>query len=114
MVGLRDANLSLKLQMVADLNLEKAVTIARQSEAIQQQQGVVSGEPGAVDIVDFRKKGKKVQNRHLSHAQTPPTRSPQKQTCTRCDKSPAHSRQKCLAINETCHKYNKRTLSIYV
>ena len=76
-VGLRDANLSMKLQMVADLNLEKAVTIARQSEAVQQQ-GVVRGKPGAVDSVDFCKKGKKVQNRHLSHAQTPPTRPPQK------------------------------------
>ena len=107
-VGLRDANLSMKLQMAADLNLEKAVTIARQSEAVQQQQGVVRGEPGAVNSIDFRKKGKKVQNRHLSQAQTPPTRPPQKQTCTRCGKSPEHSRQKCPAINETCHKCNKK------
>ena len=35
-VGLRDANLSMKLQMVSDLDLEKAVTIARQSEAVRQ------------------------------------------------------------------------------
>ena len=39
----------MKLQMVSDLDLEKAVTIARQSEAVRQQQGVVRGEPKAVD-----------------------------------------------------------------
>ena len=89
-VGLRDANLSMKLQMVPHLSVEKAVTLVRQSEAVQQQQSVVRGEPEAIDSVDFRKKGgKKVPNKH---AQTPPTRPPQKQICSRCGKSPAHSR----------------------
>ena len=108
-VGLRDANLSMKLQMVSDLDLEKAVTIARQSEAVQQQQSVVRGEPRAVDSVDSHKKEKKVQNKHFSQAHaSPPARPPQKQKCTRCGKSPAHSRQKCPAINETCHKCGKK------
>ena len=44
-VGLRDPNLSMKLQMVPDLTLDKAITLARQSEAVQQQQSVVRGEP---------------------------------------------------------------------
>ena len=105
-VGLRDANLSMKLQMVPDLSLEKAVTLARQSEAVQQQQSVVRGEPEAIDSVDFRKKGgKKVPNKH---AQTPPTMPPHKQTCSRCGKSPAHSRQKCPKNNKTCHKCGKK------
>ena len=112
-VGLRDANLSMKLQMVPDLNLEKAVTVARQSEAVQQQQGIVRGEPRVVDSVDSHKKGKHVQNKsgsknkHFSAVQTPPSTKPQKQTCTRCGK-PAHSRQKCPAVNETCHKCGKK------
>ena len=38
-VGLLDAGLSMKLQMDPDLTLDKAVTMARQSEAIKQQQG---------------------------------------------------------------------------
>ena len=46
-----------------------------------------------------------VQNKH---AQTPPARPPQKQTCLRCGKSPAHSTQKCPANNETCHKCGKK------
>ena len=40
-VGLLDAGLSMKLQMDPDLTLDKAVTMARQSEAIKQQQVVV-------------------------------------------------------------------------
>ena len=49
----------MKLQMVADLNLGKAVTIARQSEAVQQQQGVFRGKAGIVDSVEAHKEGTK-------------------------------------------------------
>ena len=43
---LSDCELSEKLQLTSDLTLEKAVTKARQSEAVKQQQAVVrtSGE----------------------------------------------------------------------
>ena len=107
-VGLRDANLSMKLQMVADLNLEKAIAIARQSEAVRQQQGVVRGKDGIVDSMEARETGKKVQNKQFSRVQTPPSKPPQKQTCSRCGRFPAHSRQKCPANNETCHKCGKK------
>ena len=39
-VGLRDAHLSEKLQLEADLTLDKAVTQARQAEAVKQQQSL--------------------------------------------------------------------------
>ena len=42
-VGLRDARLSEKLQMDPELTLEKAVSAARQSEAVKKQQAVVRG-----------------------------------------------------------------------
>ena len=58
-IGLRDPNLSMKLQMVSDLSLEKVVTLARQSEAVQQQQSVVRGEPEAIDSIHSRKKSRK-------------------------------------------------------
>ena len=44
-VGLRDARLSEKLQMDPELTLEKAVSAARQSEAVKKQQAVVRGQP---------------------------------------------------------------------
>ena len=57
-VGLRDPNLSMKLQMIPDLRLEKAVTLARQSETVQQQQGIVRGEPEAIDSINSHKSRK--------------------------------------------------------
>ena len=42
-MGLRDARLSEKLQLDADLMLEKAVTQVRQAEAVKQQQSLVRG-----------------------------------------------------------------------
>ena len=105
----------MKLQMIPDLDLEKAVAAARQSEAVRQQQGVVRGDPSVVDNVDSYKKRKHVQNKgsnqkqHSSHVPIPsPAQPPRSHKCTRCGKSPVHSRQKCPAINETCHKCGKK------
>ena len=46
-VGLQSAKLSDKLQLDADLTLEKAITQVRQSEAIKLQQSVLRGEGAA-------------------------------------------------------------------
>lgn len=43
-VGLRDARLSEKLQLDADLTFAKALAQACQYEAVKEQQGVVRGE----------------------------------------------------------------------
>ena len=40
-VGIRDESLSERLQMEADLDLEKAKKLVRQSEAVQQQHGLL-------------------------------------------------------------------------
>ena len=40
-VGIRDESLSERLQMESDLTLEKAKKLIRQSEAVQQQQGIL-------------------------------------------------------------------------
>ena len=52
-VGVRDSILSEKLQLEADLTLEKAVATARQRESIKKQQKVVRAEdsPSNVDAV---------------------------------------------------------------
>ena len=51
-VGLQDAQLSEELQLTSDLILEKAVTKARQSEAIKQQQAVVRASSEVPQNVD--------------------------------------------------------------
>ena len=43
-VGLRDSNLSERLQMYPELHLVKVITMARQTEAVREQQTVVRGE----------------------------------------------------------------------
>ena len=64
-------------------NLEKAVAVARQSKAVQQQQGVVRGDPSVVDNVDLYKKQKNVENKgsnqnkqHSSHVPIPSPAQP--------------------------------------
>ena len=42
-VGLRNRKLSERLQLEADLTLEKAITMARQSESVRKQQPVIRG-----------------------------------------------------------------------
>ena len=110
-VGLRDTRLSEKLQMDADLDLDKAIKMARQSESIKQQQTLLrSGfrEEQAVEAVEKQPqdlpkwKSKKA-------APTRPQPSASKPTmCSRCGRSPTHSRQQCPAKEETCHKCGKR------
>ena len=43
-VGIRDSSLSERLQLDANLTLEKAKTAIRQKEAVQEQQGILKGD----------------------------------------------------------------------
>eukprot|EP00731_Ephydatia_muelleri_P017556 Em0010g654a len=49
-VGIRDANLSEKLQLDSELTLEKAIAMARQSESVKLQQATVRGEQKIVNV----------------------------------------------------------------
>ena len=116
-VGLGDASLSERLQMDPDLTLEKAVTAARQSEAVKRQQAVVRGAEGQASNVDNvhtrpqqpkrHREGVQQQYRHVS-AQQRHKQVFSSKTCTRCGKSPPHSRQQCPALEATCRKCGKK------
>lgn len=43
-VGIRDKALFEKLQLEADLTLDKAVNVARQKETVRRQQGILRGD----------------------------------------------------------------------
>ena len=90
-VGLKDKKLSEKLQLDSKLTLEKAVTQARQSEAVKKQQGILQGtqpDPPSANVDQISKKrGKGVKGKDQKDkparnsklaGKTPETK------CTRC------------------------------
>ena len=103
-VGLRDGNLSLKLQMDSTLTLKTAVATASQNEMVRKQQVIVrpAEQPPNIDLVVYKKQhpqqGRLVQ----------PTNSTKSKTCDRCGKSPPHFRQECPAREAICHRCSKK------
>ena len=96
-VGLCDASLSERLQMDADLTLEKAISAARQSEAAKKQEAVVRAESQATNVDNIyscqqqpkhRGEGAQQQCRHLPLQKRQKQVSAQK-ICSRCGKSPS-------------------------
>ena len=114
-VGLRSAALSEKLQRDADLTLDKAVRMAREDETIRKQQALLRNDfkedkpeqgKDKSDLDYLRKKPFK--HRGKPPSATPPAQQQNHKKCTRCGRSPPHSREQCPAREETCHKCNKK------
>ena len=101
-VGIRNAALSEKLKLDSDLTLEKAVTQARQAEAIKKQQLLVRGGSGEKPVstelapVGGVHKGKDSKGSHNSGA-TSHKQPGSSKKCSRCGKYPAHDQQRCPA-----------------
>ena len=90
-VGIRDARLSERLQMDAELTLQKCLDQVRQSEQVKKQQGVVRPSSTSIDAVKS-----KPQHRKLNKNKNPAKGSSEKaDTCGRCGNSPSHNREKC-------------------
>ena len=115
-VGLVDQKLSEKLQVDADLTLEKAINSVRQSESVKSQQPIVrgqdkAGKPINVDRLHKSKppKQKSTQNPHLRFHKKPASLSDSsKENCDRCGNSPAHKRTQCSAKTATCRNCEKK------
>ena len=106
-VGIRDAALSLKLQLIEKLTLDQALTKVQEAEAIRSQQPLLrsdvkdtkSGTTANVSAVHKRGPGNK------GGAHMLPSNS--KPVCFQCGRSP-HSRQHCPAKDVVCHVQVKR------
>ena len=120
-VGISNSKLSEQLQLDPELKLETAIAKVRQSEAVKQQQSVVRGkenelietvssesESESVEVVYSRKPPK--YHGKKSHRAVQATRKPSSgdDSCTRCGKSPNHSKFQCPAFEAICHKCSKR------
>ena len=103
-VGLRDSRLSEKLQLEADLTLEKALAFARQRESVKSQQKVITdSSPPNVDAIQScgKLKDKRIESK--------PTRQTRKmnpvtnpEMCTKCEKCSHVGEQQCLVHNAIC------------
>jgi hypothetical protein len=118
-VGIRDLALSERLQLDADLTLDKAKTMVRQRVAVHQQQELLKKdfkEETSVDQV-YRRKPQKVHKepfrRPISSTSKPPSTWSTKNfkeargKCNRCGKGP-HPRVHCPARDAICHKCQKK------
>ena len=112
-VGIRDTALSERLQMDADLTLEKAKKIVRQKEAVREQHLQLQGEgskkdPIVLDEVKGRKPPPKRGDAKPHPKQNGSARhNTGKPQCKRCGRE-RHTVDKCPARSATCHKCNRR------
>lgn len=111
-VGLRDAKLSEKLQLDSELTLDKAITQARQTEAVHQQQPLLRGEGAEKNVpvgaVHKRTSTPQRKSGYRPRPQSGMFTSSNRTSCSRCGKSPVHDRQHCPAKDAICRKCHKR------
>ena len=112
-VGLADTRLSERMQLDKDLTLDKAISMARQSEEIKRQQTSLRGdtcakESRSVDRVAFKSKQqyrKKLttQKNWGNHANVENHKQ-----CRKCGKSPSHPPSQCPANDVVCRGCGKK------
>ena len=91
-VGLRDAMLSEKLQLDAGLTLETALTKARQSEAVHQQQAFLRGKEEEVPVATVKHKaGQSGKSSFKRKGSKTPMVGEKVRSCGRCGKTPSHT-----------------------
>ena len=122
-VGIRNAALAKRLQLDAELTLEKAKRLVRQEEAVNDQQHQLKGdsslpETSIVDGVAGKQRNSR-RNHNAAAGRTTPRpqmqtrstfqdRNPSQQVCSRCGHNKHVGREKCPAASATCHKCNKK------
>ena len=108
--GVRDAHLSEKMQLDAELTLEKAVALARQTEVVRQQQIVVRGVTRDEGNVEAVKSEIRHCQEYAKNSKVPRSgmQRPSDGVCSRCGRRPPHSKFRCPAKNAKCHKCSKK------
>ena len=115
-VGIRDRKLSERLQLEADLTLEKAITTVRQSETVKKQQSTLRQDASGITTEAsisaigkcYVQKSQKTTNKSSTQVSKKfPMKSPTT-FCTRCGRSPPHDRSECPAKDAICYNCSKR------
>ena len=109
-IGIRDSQLSEKLQMDSKLTVEKATVMARQSKSVKLQQRTVRNDllrEAQIELVknQTHKQPYYHQSKDSSRPQNPPARP---NNCSRCGQTPSHGRAHCPASEVICHNCKKK------
>ncbi|UYV61752.1 K02A2.6-like [Cordylochernes scorpioides] len=121
-VGVKNFNLSEKLQLESELTLEKAIQIVRQSESVKNQQKKkirqdtenrnvdVINRKGGRDGTIFQKTRMKGTKTYNSNFPKNPQgwSSNEKRKCFRCGYYQGHSKEQCPAKDAICNKCRKK------
>ena len=110
-VGIKDSKLSEKLQMDNELTLEKAKSLARNSESIKQQQTTVRSDLLTESHIEQIKGSshKATTNKLVSNTyKGKQPRGAGANSCTRCGQIPTHTKTNCPAREAVCHKCKKK------
>ena len=109
-VGLSDSRLSEKLQLIADLTLDKALVRVRQEESVKKQQSIIRGcehggegpviSPAIAAVQGERYKPQKARQRWKSKVGSI--------SCAWCGLSPDHDRQRCPARDAECRRCGRK------
>ena len=112
-IGIRDGQLSERLQMESDLTLQKAEKLVRQRAAVSQQQKAlktpVENKP-QLEATKQQRRATRTPQHRLPPQRTTCTQSraqPQIPKCRRCGKT-SHPRQHCPARDATCHRCKRQ------
>lgn len=108
-IGVRDMRTSERLQLMADLTLEKALNVARQAE-IQAKEGKllrkeVAAENSEINRVSRFQKNKKKFNQQEKENKNRTLKN--KENCGRCGGIKHADFKKCPALKSTCHNCQK-------
>ena len=111
-IGLRDHKPLERLQLEADLTLEKAIAIALQRESVCKQQSVIQGDiatESSINVVNRQKVSSRVKgSKERQQLMKNQVETSQHNCCTRCGRSPSHDYKDCPANDVICHKCSRR------
>ncbi|UYV76606.1 hypothetical protein LAZ67_14001435, partial [Cordylochernes scorpioides] len=120
-VGVKNFNLSEKLQLESELTLEKAIQIVRQSESVKNQQKEIrqDTENRNVDMINRKggRNGTIFQKTRMKGTKTYNSNFPknpqgwssnEKRKCFRCGYYQGHSKEQCPAKDAICNKCRKK------
>ena len=108
-VGIRDSELSERLQLESDsLTLDKATKLIRQREVVRVQQEIMhKSQTKDSTSLDAVRQSTTVRRKLPATPQAPPKPRPPLGICRRCG-SGTHPRHLCPAMEATCFKCNRR------